>query len=418
MKPVRCALAAALLTAIPAWAPAQDAPADFRDQVETLALDAPLDSRGQLGGVAVDQLGFVYVANFRDSVWKITPEGEAERLTGSLYGSSGIGIDSRGRLYQSNFFGDTITRISRTGEVEYFVTEGLAGPVGIAVGEGGELYVCNCRGNTISRVSPGGKAELFAESELFACPNGITFDDAKQLYVSSFNSQDLVRISPEGEVSKFVTLPGGAGNAHLAFSKGFFYVTKIISNRVVKVSAAGEITPLAGTGASGHDDGPALEATFFRPNGIAVSPQGDILYVNTLMGEYGTPKPSRVTLRTIRLVTLRGVLEEALAGGGAEALEAVYARYKADPVRGKENTAGEMISYGYSLLSGRKANEAFVVFSLNAGSYPELPAAQFHLGEAYRYTGQTEKAVAQYRKVLELDPEHKQASARLEALGQ
>ena len=46
---------------------------DLDDRVGTLELSQELDARGQLGGVAVDALGFVYVANFRDAdtaIWR------------------------------------------------------------------------------------------------------------------------------------------------------------------------------------------------------------------------------------------------------------------------------------------------------------------------------------------------------------
>jgi tetratricopeptide (TPR) repeat protein len=85
-------------------------------------------------------------------------------------------------------------------------------------------------------------------------------------------------------------------------------------------------------------------------------------------------------------------------------------------VRGRENTAGEMIAYGYRFLSARQVPEALRFFGLNAESWPESPVAQFHLGEAYRYIGQIEPALAQYRKVLALDPEHANAASRLAQL--
>jgi predicted TPR repeat methyltransferase len=50
---------------------------------------------------------------------------------------------------------------------------------------------------------------------------------------------------------------------------------------------------------------------------------------------------------------------------------------------------------------------------MNAETYPEDANAQFHLGEAFRYTGQTDQAARQYRTVLELDPAHSNARARL-----
>ena len=387
--------------------------ADFVDRVGTLKLDRELDARGNLGGVTIDRLGFLYVANFRDAVWRISPEGEVTELTRSLYGASGNAIDRRGDLFQANFFANTISRIARTGEVSLFVDDGLEGPVGLAFDSAGMLYVCNCQGNNLSRVTPDGKVEPFAQSDLFACPNGIVVGDDDHFYVTNFNNLDIVRVSAEGQAERFVTVPGGAGNAHIASAKGFLYVTKIIANRVVKISGEGEITPLAGTGLPGHDDGPALAATFFRPNGIAVSPLGDRLFFNTMVGEYNQSASSRLTVRTIDLVTLTGVLDQALEAGGLDAATAAYGRYRADPVRGQENTTGEMIAYGYRFLSARKVPEALRFFGLNAEAYPESAAAQFHLGEAYRYIGRTADAVAQYRKVLAVDSEHALAASRL-----
>ncbi len=410
------------LFAVIAWfgvnpATAEDDGSAFADQVGTLELSQKLDARGNLGGVTIDQLGFLYVANFRDAVWRISPDGEVKELSRSLYGSSGNAIDSRGDLWQSNFNGHTITRITRAGDESIAVDEGLAGPVGLAFAADGSLYVCNCNSNTLSRVAQDGSVSTFAQSELFSCPNGVTFGDDGNLYVTNFNSLDLLRVTPDGEVSKFVTVPGGAGNAHIAFAKGFFYVTKIITNRVVKISADGEVVPLAGTGQPGHADGDAPQASFAHPNGIAISPQGDRLYVNTMIGDYTQPKPSQLTVRTIDLVTLTRVLDEAMADGGLEAAGNAYAEYKADPLRGKENTVGEMITYSYRYLSSMQIPEALQFFAMNADSNPESVAAQYQLGEAYRYTGQADKAVEQYRKALALDADHQLSQSRLAQLG-
>lgn len=414
---VPLALAAAGLLALAAAAQPDPAKDPLVDRVGTLELSRDLDSRGNLGGITVDRLGFVYVANFRDAVWRISPEGEVESLTRSLYGASGNAVDSRGDLYQASFLGHTISKIARTGEVTLFATEGLEGPVGIAVDpEDDTLYVASCTGNYLSRIAPDGAVERFAESERFACPNGIAFGPDGDLFVTNFNHYDLLRVTPEGEVSVFATVPGGAGNAHLAFVKGFFYVTKIIANRVVKVSPAGEVFPVAGTGQRGHEDGPGPEASFYRPNGIAASPQGDRLYVNTLVGEFSEPAPSTIAVRTIELTTLTDVLEEALESGGVDALEGAYERYSSHPVRGAEDTVAEMVALGYRFLSSRRLPEALALFRLNAEAHPESAAAQYQLGEAYRYTGRTEEAAAQYRRALELDPEHRPAASRLEQL--
>ncbi|MDX1383303.1 MAG: tetratricopeptide repeat protein [Thermoanaerobaculia bacterium] len=391
---------------------------DLVDRVRTLDLDHELDARGQLGGVTVDALGFLYVANFRDAVWRISPEGEVETLSRSQYGSSGNAIDSRGDLLQANFHGHTIDRIRRTGEVSRFVAEGLQGPVGIAVDDEDNLYVCNCQGNYIAKVTPAGEVSRLAEGARFACPNGIAFGADGDLYVTNFNHHDLLRLSPEtGEVGVFATVPGGAGNAHLAFSRGFFYVTKILANKIVKVAPTGEVFDLAGAGHAGHEDGPALEASLARPNGIAASPSGDVLYVNTVVGEYQGGRPSAISVRAVELLTLTAYLERALEAEGVDGLAAAYERYRSHPVRGLENTVGEMIAFGYGFLRDVRMAEAIAVFELNAGGNPDSVAAQYQLGEAYRYAGRTHDAIARYRKALELDPGHQQARSRLAQLG-
>jgi len=89
----------------------------------------------QVGGVTIDLIGNIYVADFADDVWKITPEGDRQLYATGFYGSSGNVIDNEGNLLQSSYYGDTITRIDRKGNTSPFVSagSGLSGPVGLAV---------------------------------------------------------------------------------------------------------------------------------------------------------------------------------------------------------------------------------------------------------------------------------------------
>lgn len=409
-----CALAVSATALLDAAHAADSPDPRFVDRVGTLSLPSELDARGALGGVCVDALGFVYVANFRDKVWRIDPGGAVTLLSDALYGASGNAVDARGRLFQANFNGGSISRISRAGEVTPFVEDGMGGPVGIAIA-GDTLYVCECTDNEVVRVTPAGEVEPFATHPSFLCPNGIVLAPDGNLYVTSFSSYDLVRITPDGEATVFATIPGGAGNTHLTAAGGFLYVTKLVGNRVMRVSlTTGEATLLAGTSARGHDDGPALEATFHAPNGIAAAPVGNRLYLNTVIGERSGREPSAIAVRTIDLVSLTDLFNQALDTHGLEAAVETYEAYAADPVRGQEDTQTEAIALGYALLTARKVAAGLEVFRLNAASYPGSALAQYHRGESFRYTGQPAEALEAYERALAIDPGHTLSRQRFE----
>ena len=387
------------------------------DTVTTLDLTEPVSGFGNLGGVTVDALGFVYVANFRDGVWRISPDGEAQRLTDALYGSSGNAVDARGVLYQSNFNGNSIVRVARDGAVEPFAEEGLSGPVGLTFGSDGTLYVCNCTGNSVSRVSPAGVVEEFARDPLLNCPNGITTDESGTLYVVNFNSPDVVRITPDGAVDRFAQVTGAGGNGHITFARGSFYVTQFRGHSVWRVSRDGQhVARLAGDGTREILDGTAESARFSYPNGIAAAPGGRALWVNDLDGETGTGERTGIRLRRLRLVTLGDVVTAALDGAEepAAAVEEAYTAYR--EARPGEETLTDAIQTGYQLMSRQQVAAGLTLFRRNAEDHPGIAAPHFHLGEAYRFTGQAEAAAEEYRAVLELQPDHAQALDRLALL--
>jgi len=196
----------------------------------------------------------------------------------------------------------------------------------------------NCQGGSISRIAPDRTVTTFAESDLLACPNGITFDDQGDLYVVNFNNTKVVRVTPEGVVSDFADIPGAGGNGHIDFARGTFFVTKFRGHRVYRLRRDGSFEVLAGTGAPGEADAVAREATFTRPNGIAVGAGGRDLWVNDLTEGQGLGVgPSLVTMRRIHVVALSDVLETVDGEADAEALREVYREYhEARPGGGHE----------------------------------------------------------------------------------
>ena len=382
------------------------------DSVTTVFVSDTVPGFGAVGGVAVDGLGYVYVADFRNAVWRLSPDGELVRFADGLYGASGNAVGPRGYLYQSSFNGNFVSRISRTGEVETYADEGLAGPVGIAASPEGELFVVNCTSGTVSKIDTERRVSEFARSELLACPNGITFDDRGDLFVVNFNNTKVVRITSDGAVSEFADLTGAGGNGHITFAGGVFYVTKFRGNRIFRLYRDGSFEPLAGTGQPGTSDGAADEATFTQPNGIAAAPGGTFLWVNDLTrrGVAGV-SPNLVSMRRIRLVSLADALATIDAGAPPAEVRSGYTSYRS--ARPRERTATVAITVAYQWLTAGRIGQALELFALNADSYPDDPAVVFAYAEGFRYTGQPDAAAEQYRRVLALQPDHPTARARL-----
>ncbi len=409
-----------LLLAASAVAPlhAQSAPPapPAGDRVRTVA-----DSlAGAVGGVAVDALGNIYVADFRDRVYRIRPWGEVSVFAEGFYGASGNAIDVEGRLLQSSFWGDFISRVDRVGHVET-LARGLEGPVGIAVDRvSGDAYVCNCRGNSLSRVSSTGKVTPFAESDLFKCPNGITVGPDSNLYVVNFGNESMLKITRDGKVTEFARLPGG-GNGHVAAMRGALYATSFRGHRLYRVAMDGKVTPFAGTGTPGEQDGAALEATFTLPNGIAAGPQGDRLYVNDYINRapptLEVPPAPLSSVRQITLATFTSHLAAALAKGGVAGMEAAYRAWKKDPATAKAFTETEVNFMGYQLMAAGQMDAALMLLELNAESYPKSANVWDSLGEAEMKSGHKAQAIEHYRKSLEINPANSNAVKMLKELG-
>ena len=254
-----------------------------------------------VGGVTVDLVGNIYVADFGEYVWKITPEGKRDVFASGLYGASGNAIDNDGNLLQSNFYGNSITKIDRKGQAKPFVTSGLSGPVGIAINkQTGDVYVANCRGNSIARIATDGTVSSFAKSDLFSCPNGISFDREGNLYVVNFRDNKMLKVDPKGFVAPFATI-SKKGLGHLCFKEDRFYVTAFESHEIYEVTLDGTAKRILGDGNRGVVDGAAAKARLSFPNGIAYSPWGRRLYINEYVNDSEFSLPRRTIVREITL---------------------------------------------------------------------------------------------------------------------
>ena len=182
----------------------------------------------------------------------------------------------------------------------------LADPYGITVADDGTVYVADAgESNRIQMIGPeGGVSTLAGGSEGFAdgagaqasfnTPSGLARDADGNLYVADTGNNRIRKVTPEGVVST-VAGDGTAGNADgpaaqaqfngpigVAVDKqGNIYVADTYNDRIRKISSDGHVITIAGAGTPGYADGAANAALFDTPCGIAVADDGSLIVADT-----------------------------------------------------------------------------------------------------------------------------------------
>lgn len=211
-------------------------------------------------------------------------------------------------------------------------------PSGIAADASGALYVAD-HNAMIRKVTAAGVVTTVAgkaydygvidgagSSARFFTPQGIAVDGAGNLYISDVDASraNLIRkITPTGFVSTLAgsAAPGGWSDGTGAMARfdvptgvavdriGTVYVADSANQVIRRISGAGEVTTIAGkVDERGAVDGPAANARFFTPYGIATDVNGNVFIADT--GNH-----------TIRKLTAAGAVTTVggtAAGGGAQ----------------------------------------------------------------------------------------------------
>jgi uncharacterized protein (TIGR03437 family) len=104
---------------------------------------------------------------------------------------------------------------------------------------------------------------------------------ASQGIISTVAGNGLVPFSSEGGTATGSAL---GVNGVAIDASGTLYIADSVSNRILKVTAAGIVTTLAGNGAITYagDGGPARNASFFTPVGVAVDTAGNVYIADSL----------------------------------------------------------------------------------------------------------------------------------------
>ncbi len=215
----------------------------------------------------------------------------------------------------------------------------LNAPKGVAADGAGNVYVADSSNHRIRKVTPEGDVSTLAGSGVagflngsgseakFSSPAGVAVDAAGNVYVADCGNHRIRKITSAGTVS---TLAGsgasgsddGAGSAAAFCSPsgvavdgaGNVYVADTGNHRIRAVTPAGFVTTLAGSGVSGFADGPGASARFSGPSGVAVDGAG-----NVYVGDSDNHRIRKVTPAGA-VTTLAGTNSPGFAdGSGTEA---------------------------------------------------------------------------------------------------
>jgi DNA-binding beta-propeller fold protein YncE len=117
-----------------------------------------------------------------------------------------------------------------------------------------------------------------APTSVFSDPFGVAIDPVGNVLVA--DGDGIRQITPEGVVSTFAA--GLDTPSALAFDRrGNLYVADTGDHTIRKITSAGVMTTLAGTGHAGYQDGPGAAAQFNGPVGLAVDKAGNVFVADT-----------------------------------------------------------------------------------------------------------------------------------------
>lgn len=238
----------------------------------------------------------------------------------------GVAADSAGNIYVADTANGLLRRIKADGTVE--TVAGVAGqsastdgtgkearfsaPCAVAIGPDGSIYVAEVTG-ALRKVTPEGVVTTVVKdlgSQLN--PRGLAVDRAGIIYVSDYHDFVVRKIDPDGKMTVVAGQRGKSGNVNgpaknaqfdfpcgvaAAAADGSLYVTDRCVIR--KIDAHGVVTTFAGAPNTVNqtDDGRGAAARFSNLTAITIDAQGTLYIID--MGTLRQVSPSGV-VRTLR----------------------------------------------------------------------------------------------------------------------
>jgi uncharacterized protein (TIGR03437 family) len=279
-------------------------------------------------------------------------------LNASIQSPRGLSSDAAGNLYLSSDhcvfrlgLDGTLLRLAGnsrpgfSGEGGQALSAQLSSPGGVVVDSSGNLYVADESNSRVRRISAAGTITTVAgngtqgyagftgpaTSAWFSNPIAVAMDSTNNLYIADYGNNVVRKVTAAGNIT---TVAGngtrgysGDGNAAVSAllslpygiavdGSGSLYIADNGNNAVRKVSPAGVITTIAGNGKKGFsgDGGPATAAQLNGPEGITLDSAGNLYIADTGNNSVRMISPAGT------ITTVAGTGDPGYAGDGGTAL--------------------------------------------------------------------------------------------------
>jgi sugar lactone lactonase YvrE len=182
----------------------------------------------------------------------------------------------------------------------------LSDPFGVAVARDGTIYFTDAgENNRIQKISPEGNLSTLAGSKegfsdgagaaaSFNSPSSLAIDNDGNLFVADTGNDRIRKVTTEGQVTTIAGdgtagyKDGPAGQAQFngpigvaVDARGNVYVADSYNDRIRMIAVDGQVTTIAGKGGPGYADGDRASAMFDTPCGIVVAKDGSLIVADT-----------------------------------------------------------------------------------------------------------------------------------------
>ncbi len=232
------------------------------------------------------------------------PDGTTGKITVEIGSESATSVDDF--VYNTTL--PTVSTVAGSGTFGFANGTGSAAkfyqPTGVAADGAGNLYVADAENHLIRKINSAGEVTTLAGSTSgfvdgtgsaakFNSPRGIAVDVSGNVYVADGLNHSIRKITAAGQVTTLAGdgtsgfVDGNGDNAKFYFPKaiavdatGNLYVADDINHRIRKVTPGGTVTTFAGS-TSGYADGIGVAASFKSPRGICIDAAGNVYVADT-----------------------------------------------------------------------------------------------------------------------------------------